>query len=71
MIRGSAIVDVRPHANGTSDDVFVNYDGKSGYPLNDGDVVQVRKSERALRLVKGPARGYFEVLREKLEWGER
>jgi hypothetical protein len=31
----------------------------------------VRKSAHVLRLVKGPARGYFEVLREKLKWGER
>jgi hypothetical protein len=31
----------------------------------------VRKSERVLRLVKASTRGYFEVLREKLKWGER
>jgi NAD+ kinase len=49
----------------------VTYDGQSGYPLHEGDTVQVRKSERLLRLVKAPARGYFEVLREKLKWGER
>jgi hypothetical protein len=28
-------------------------------------------SERILRLVKAPARSYFELLREKLKWGER
>jgi NAD kinase len=33
--------------------------------------VKVRKSEWSLRLVKAPARSYFEVLREKLKWGER
>ena len=71
VIPGSAIVEVRPHTSGTPDEVFVTYDGQSGYPLNEGDVLQVRKSERVLRLVKGPARGYFEVLREKLKWGER
>ncbi len=71
VIPGSATVEVRAHANGATEDVFVTYDGQSGYPLHEGDSVQVRKSERLLRLVKAPARGYFEVLREKLKWGER
>lgn len=71
VIPGSAEVEVRPQANGAMEDVFVTYDGQSGYPLNEGDVVRVHKSERTLRLVKAPARGYFEVLREKLKWGER
>lgn len=71
VIPGSAVVEVRAHANGAPDDIFVTYDGQSGYPLHEGDIVQVRKSERLLRLAKPPARGYFEVLREKLKWGER
>ena len=45
VIPGSAEVEVRPHANGAPDDVFVTYDGQSGYPLNEGDLVQVRKSD--------------------------
>ena len=48
----------------------MTYDGQAGYPLQEGDVVRVRKSERRLRLVKAP-RSYFELLREKLKWGER
>ena len=71
VIPGSATVEVRAHANGAPEDIFVTYDGQSGYPLHEGDIVQVRTSERRLRLVKTPARGYFEVLREKLKWGER
>ena len=71
VIPGGATVEVLAHANGTPEDIYVTYDGQSGYPLHEGDVVSVRKSERVLRLVKAPARGYFEVLREKLKWGER
>ena len=71
VIPGSETVEVHAHADGTAEDVFVTYDGQSGYPLHEGDVVRVRKSARALRLVKTPARSYFEVLREKLKWGER
>ena len=49
----------------------MTYDGQSGYPLRAGDVVRIRRSERTLQLVKAPARSYFELLREKLKWGER
>ena len=62
---------MRPQVQGNLDEIFVTYDGQYGYPLQEGDVVRVRKSERTLRLVKAPARSYFELLREKLKWGER
>jgi NAD+ kinase len=70
VIAGDEAVDVQAHSDATAD-VFVTYDGQSGYPLQQGDWVRVRRSARTLRLVKAPARSYFEVLREKLKWGER
>ena len=70
IIPGRAEVEVRMQTEGTAEEVFVTYDGQSGYPVRQGDVVRVRKSDRLLRLVS-PARSYFEVLREKLKWGER
>jgi NAD+ kinase len=69
VIPGTASVEVRPHIEGRVDDIYVTYDGQSGYPLQKGDVIRVRKSDRVLRLVKAPARSYFELLREKLKWG--
>jgi len=71
VIPGSETIEVRPNINEGADEVFVTYDGQTGYPLQKGDMVAVRKSEHCLRLVKAPARTYFEVLREKLKWGER
>jgi len=71
VIPGNEVIEVRPHVVGSLDDIYVTYDGQYGYPLQPDDVVRVRKSERTLRLVKAPARSYFEVLREKLKWGER
>jgi NAD+ kinase len=71
VIPGSEVIDIRPHLETSDDEIFVTYDGQAGYPLQKGDVVKVRKSEWRLRLVKAPARSYFEVLREKLKWGER
>jgi NAD+ kinase len=71
VIPASSTVDVRPHVHGDGDDVFVTYDGQTGYPLHVGDTVRIRRAEQTLRLVKAPQRTYFEVLREKLKWGER
>lgn len=71
VIPGSADIEVQAHSSGSPDEIFVTYDGQSGYPLHEGDVVKVRMSRQTLRLVKAPARSYFELLREKLKWGER
>jgi NAD+ kinase len=71
VIPGNEVVEVRPQIDEVSDDIYVTYDGQSGYPLQKGDVVKVRRSERRLRLIKAPSRTYFDVLREKLKWGER
>ncbi len=68
VIPGDSVVEVAPQID---EETFVTFDGQSGYPLKPGDIVRVRKSERTLRLVKAPARSYFELLREKLKWGER
>ena len=70
IVPGSEIIEIRPQVQGTQDEIFVTYDGQSGYPLQQGDIVRVRRSERTLKLVKAP-RSYFELLREKLKWGER
>jgi NAD+ kinase len=70
IVPGNEVIEVRPQVQGTLDEIFVTYDGQAGYPLQQGDIVRVRRSERTLRLVKAP-RSYFELLREKLKWGER
>jgi len=71
VVPAGEVIEVRPTVADAKDEIFVTYDGQSGYPLHAGDVVRIRRSERALQLVKAPARNYFELLREKLKWGER
>ena len=40
VIPGSETIEVRPHIDAdTADDIYVTYDGQSGYPLQKGDVV--------------------------------
>lgn len=53
------------------DEVFVTFDGQEGFELQGGDQIDVMRSETPLRLIKPSTRGYFEVLRTKLKWGER
>jgi NAD+ kinase len=70
MIPAHEVIEVRPRIQ-QGDDIYITYDGQEGYPLQAGDIVRVRQSSRTLRLVKSPSRTYFQVLREKLNWGER
>jgi NAD+ kinase len=51
--------------------VFLTLDGQVGVKLIAGDVVQIKKSAHATRLIQSRSKDYFEVLRTKLKWGER
>lgn len=51
-------------------DVFLTLDGQEGFEINDADRVVVRKSEERVLLVQSPEKNYFDVLRNKLKWGE-
>jgi NAD+ kinase len=53
------------------DDVYVTFDGQAGFALEAGDEIRICRAERMLRLIKPSTRSYFEVLRQKLKWGER
>jgi NAD+ kinase len=61
-------VHVRPIME-SGDEVFVTFDGQSGFPLQSEDTVTVRCAPRPLRVIKSAARTYFELLRSKLKWG--
>jgi NAD+ kinase len=51
--------------------VILTLDGQIGFPLEFADEVAVNKSPYSVYLVTSESRGYFEVLRTKLKWGER
>ena len=70
VIPAKSEVHVRPIADGNSE-VFVTFDGQSGFPLQADDMVSIRRAAQSLRIVKSANRTYFELLREKLKWGER
>ncbi len=53
------------------EDVYLTLDGKSGYPMQPNDRVEVMRSPNRVFLIRNPKMGYFSILRQKLRWGER
>src|SRR5687767_2348007 len=51
-------------------DIYLTLDGQEGFQLSERDRVCVRKSEERVLLVQSPDKNYFDVLRNKLKWGE-
>ncbi|HET9832824.1 MAG TPA: NAD(+)/NADH kinase [Vicinamibacterales bacterium] len=70
VIPSSSMVRVRPVMD-DRDEVFVTFDGQAGCELHAGDELSVCRAREPMRLVRPATRSYFEVLREKLNWGKR
>ncbi|MBM3753531.1 MAG: NAD(+) kinase [Acidobacteria bacterium] len=64
---GEITVWARSEDEGT----FLTVDGQVGQPLKHDDRVVCRRSEFSLQLVRPPGMLFFDVLRQKLKWGER
>jgi NAD+ kinase len=62
---------VRVVSYGPDETVFLTIDGQVGGPLREGDAVVCRSSHASLLLVRPPRMMFFDVLRQKLKWGER
>jgi NAD+ kinase len=54
-----------------NDTAYLTIDGQVGEPLERDDAVVCRRSEKAVTLIRPPRMMFFDVLREKLSWGER
>jgi len=62
---------IRVQSHGPDESVFLTIDGQIGGPLREGDTVVCRSSHYSLMLVRPPRMMFFDVLRQKLKWGER
>ena len=63
------MVGLRVEISGRGGEVGVVVDGQFNLTLSPGEVLEVRAAEKRLKLVSSPRRGYFEILRAKLNWG--
>ena len=62
---------IRVTLRSLGDTVFFSPDGQQGIRLHNGDQVEARDYGMPVSLIKLPSRSYYEILREKLKWGER
>lgn len=51
--------------------VYMTIDGQVGELLREGDRVTCQRSQYSISLIRPPEMMFFDVLREKLKWGER
>lgn len=51
--------------------VYLTVDGQEGVNLQSEDTVRIKRAASHVVLIQSPHKTYFEILRQKLKWGER
>jgi NAD+ kinase len=69
VVHGDAQVNVS--VVGVPDQTFLTVDGQEAVQVRVGDNLRCRRSEHTVQLVRLRRDGFFDVLRQKLKWGER
>jgi NAD+ kinase len=69
VVPGNATIHVTLRSFG--DTVILIPDGQPGVRLNNGDKMEACDYGLPVSLIKFPSRSYYEILRDKLKWGER
>jgi len=60
------IVALKTHEEGP----IAMFDGQEFFPLLMNDRIHITSSEKRLKMIRSPNRSYYQVLRQKLKWGE-
>ena len=69
LVPSSSVIEIICKA--THKEVYLTIDGQVGEPLEENDRVVCRSSQHQVHLIRPPKLFFFDVLREKLKWGER
>ena len=69
IVPDSMVIQITSRAE--TNQAYLTIDGQIGEPLVRGDRIICRRSERSVWLIRPPRMMFFDVLREKLSWGER
>lgn len=68
VIRDSSSIEIK--LNGVTESVYLTLDGQRGIPMQATDRLRVCRAKEQLKLIQPPKKSYFEILRNKLKWGE-
>jgi NAD+ kinase len=68
VVGDTSIIEVKLSAG--TESVFLTLDGQKGIPLQATDRVRISRAHQLLKLIQTPNKSYFEILRNKLKWGE-
>lgn len=68
VVRDSSCIEVK--LAGDAESAFLTLDGQKGIPMESTDSVRITRSSECLKLIQPPKKSYFEILRNKLKWGE-
>lgn len=63
--------EIRMRNMAADDDAYLTIDGQVGESLKADDLVTCRRSPYTVNLIRPPKLLFFDVLRQKLKWGER
>jgi len=68
VVQDTSLIEL--YLSQSSDSVFLTLDGQTGVPMQIGDHVRITRAAERLKLIQPPNKTYFEILRNKLKWGE-
>jgi NAD+ kinase len=66
IVPDEAVIQITMSGDNTT---YLTVDGQVGEQLHKGDRVICRRSEQTVQLIRASGVGFFDVLREKLQWG--
>lgn len=69
LVPDSSVIEIICKAS--HKELYLTIDGQVGEPLAQDDRVVCRSSQHQVHLIRPPKLFFFDVLREKLKWGER
>ncbi len=68
IVPDTSTIQILSHSE---DGTYLTIDGQVGEPLAKNDRIICRSSPKTIQLIRPPKLLFFDVLREKLKWGER
>lgn len=68
IVPETSVIEIHCHGE---EGIYLTIDGQVGEPMSKGDRVICRSSSNTISLIRPPKMLFFDVLREKLKWGER